>query len=554
MKKKQKCLFDCKNLYLIAAAIALLLVGICNNANAFIIPTGNEDYELRWDNSFRYNYGIRVHGTDDPILNNLNIDDGDRNFDKGEVTNRLDILSEMDFRHKSGYGIRISGAFWYDQAYYNGVKNTSVMSSNNLDNGVQSLGFPDKTKKYSGGPEIELLDAFIFGKSTFGEMAFNWKIGRSTVYWGEAFLFGGAINGLSYGQLPIDLAKAFGSPGAEIKELFRPLGNVNAALQIIPGLTVFGQWFFQWENYRFPESGSYLNNADMLDKGRLGLLLAPGFAATRGSDSEPNGTKNWGVGLKWTPSAMQDATFGFYYRRTSDMFFQFHYDAVNNQFTSAYADGIDIYGISFSKAFQGWSIGAEYSIRHNMPLQSSLVIVTDPTKMPTGGDTLGARGDTQHALINIWKLVPKMLWWQSANFITEFNFCHWDSVDDPYNVFLGRDGYNNIDRVTKDALGVSINFSQSWYQVIPGWDVSVPITYSRGLMGTSALLFSDSQNAGSMSIGISAQAFSKYDFAITWNKYFGNYDTAGGALSSNRGSFATLSDRDWIVFTFKFQI
>ncbi len=556
MKKKQICLLGCKSLGLSAIFIVMFLIGLYSVADAFTIPTGTEDYDLRWDNSFRYNYGIRLKHPDAAIINNLNIDDGDRNFDKGEVTNRLDILSEFDFRYKKDYGFRVSGAFWYDQAYYNGVKNTNVLSSNTLDNnGNQVLGFGDKAKKYSGGPDVEILDAFVFGKVMLpGDMPLSVKVGRHTVYWGEAFLFGGAINGLSYGQLPIDLAKAFGSPGSEIKELFRPLGNVDAILSINPQLSIFGQWFFQFEGYRFPESGSYLNNADMLDKGSIGLVLAPGFAATHGNDSLPQATKNWGIGMKWTPEFLDDATFGFYYRKTSDMFFQLHLDTNTFQFASAYADGVEIYGISFGKRVGPFAVGAEYSRRHNMPLQSSLVMAPG---LPTDGDTWGARGDTQNAVLNIWSLVPKALWWESANFIFETNWCQWDKItSDPYNVFLGRDGYDAIDRVTKNAVGISINFTQYWYQVLPGWDLNVPLTYSRGIAGTSALLFSDTYNAGSMSAGVGVQIYGKYDLSLVYNHYFGNYDTnpATGALSANRGSFATLSDRDWIAFTFKFQI
>src|SRR4030042_6152620 len=113
-KKRMMYGVGCIRFALIAAAVVMLM-GLCNTAIAFQIPTGDEDVGIRWDNTFRYNYGVRVHNPDSAILLNPNMDDGDRNFDKGTVTNRLDILSEFDLVYMKTYGVRFSGAFWYHQ-------------------------------------------------------------------------------------------------------------------------------------------------------------------------------------------------------------------------------------------------------------------------------------------------------------------------------------------------------------------------------------------------------------------------------------------------------
>ena len=90
----------------IAAAIIMMFM-ICGNAGAFQIPTGNDDLVWRWENTFRYNLGYRVTDQADALLRNANMDDGDRNFDKGIVSNRLDILSEMDLVYKGLYSVRV---------------------------------------------------------------------------------------------------------------------------------------------------------------------------------------------------------------------------------------------------------------------------------------------------------------------------------------------------------------------------------------------------------------------------------------------------------------
>ncbi len=93
-----------------ATAVAALFAA---NANAFEITTGDPDLQVRWDNTVRYNLGVRAQSQDSKILGNTNNDDGDRNFaNHSIVTNRLDVLSEFDFVYKRMTGFRVSAAGW----------------------------------------------------------------------------------------------------------------------------------------------------------------------------------------------------------------------------------------------------------------------------------------------------------------------------------------------------------------------------------------------------------------------------------------------------------
>lgn len=534
------------------AVTIVLLLGICSSAIAFEVDTGNKDVELRWDNTFRYNYGWRVKGPDNAIIGNPNMDDGDRNFNRGTVTNRLDIISELDLRYKKDYGARVSGAAWYDQRYHDALGNDSVATSNHLENGRQSLGLNAYTKRLHGGPDAELLDAFVFGKLNLGPVPVNIKVGRHTVYWGESLLFGGALNGISYSQMPIDAAKGFATPGSEAKELFRPLLNVSAQAQLTSSLSIAAQYFLQWEPYRIPEAGSYLSNADVLSYGGETLILAPGVLFRHGEDQKPNGTKNWGVSSRWSPDWLGGGTIGLYYRHFTDMLPQVHVDLATGEYFAAYSDGIDLYGITLSRAILGVSVGAELSYRHNMPLVSEAAIILPGTPRPTVGQTLGARGDTWHGVINFLGLINKTPLFDIANWAFETTWSHWSNVNQGENYFLGRVGYNNIDRVTKDAVAVSASFTPTWFQVFPGMDLSMPLSYSRGLSGNSALLFGDNENAGNWSAGLSLDVYQKYQFTLQYVGFFGDYVTGPtGAVAFARGSQALISDRDMVTFTLK---
>ena len=76
------------------SAAVIAAFAIPNAAFAFEIDVGNPDLAMRWDNTIRYNLGLRTTPQDPAFLNNLNLDDGDRNFKKNSLeANRIDVLT-----------------------------------------------------------------------------------------------------------------------------------------------------------------------------------------------------------------------------------------------------------------------------------------------------------------------------------------------------------------------------------------------------------------------------------------------------------------------------
>src|SRR5438445_740747 len=100
-----------------AVAVALLTLAALPSV-AGSIDTGNPDLDLRLDTSIRYNLGVRTQGRDPQVYNNVHFDESDAKFDKGDVvTNRVDLLGELDVAWKRRLGAHISAAAWYDHAY-----------------------------------------------------------------------------------------------------------------------------------------------------------------------------------------------------------------------------------------------------------------------------------------------------------------------------------------------------------------------------------------------------------------------------------------------------
>lgn len=537
----------------LASAVAALCAGLCAGAAAFEINTGNDDVEMRWDNTVRYNLGRRVQSQDPAILRNIGADDGDRNFGNNSiVNNRVDLLSEFDVVYRKQIGARVSAAGWYDDAYAGGFDNTSLATSNHLDNGRPAFGISDYAKRYYRGPSGEILDAFVFGNFNLGDAPTSVRAGQHTVNWGEALLGGGAIHGVTYAQAPLDQAKAFASPGIEAKELYRPLNQLSGTLQATPELSFAAQYFLDWQATRAPEGGTYLGFNDALQFGGESLFLAPGVRALRGPDIRPKDSGDWGLASRWSPQWL-DGTAGLYVRNFSDRLPQVIVKTTGvRQYFLAYGGDVDLYGVSLAKQIAGISFGFDLNYRRNMPLVSDAVSVTSVAALPKPGDLLGARGNTSHGVLNALGSLGSTPLFNSATWAAELTWNRWNSVTQGAAYFKGRDNYTAIDKVSRDYFGLAFNFSPTWYQVFPGGDLSMPMSYSRGLSGNSAVTFGGNEGAGSWSAGFALDLYSKYRFELKYVGYFGDYVTGPtGAVTVANGSTALLKDRGAVFFTFK---
>ncbi len=93
-------------------------------AQAFEIDSGNPEVKIRWDTTAKYSAAARVKDASSTLKGSANFDDGDRNFDRGLISNRVDLLSELDVIYR-GFGVRVSGAGWYDTVYNRSNDNDS---------------------------------------------------------------------------------------------------------------------------------------------------------------------------------------------------------------------------------------------------------------------------------------------------------------------------------------------------------------------------------------------------------------------------------------------
>ncbi len=533
--------------------VLLALLISCGSANAFNIPTGNDEvWQLKFDNTFRYFLQYRIASQNDAILANINGDDGDRNFDKGIVSNRLDILTELDLVNKEKqYGIRFSGAFWRDQQYHNRFDNNSVATSNLFVDGVQSVnGLYKFADRYYSGPYGELLDAFIFGQVSIGDVPVYLKLGRHIYSWGQSLL--DPFHGISYGQMPLDLGKAQAMPGVEAKEVFRPLNNFSVVAQLTNEFQLAAQYFLQWERNKLPEAQTYFGSSDICLDGSGTLLFAPGGGPgtymTHGRDIEAARGRDFGIAAQWTPMSLADTTFGLYYRRFSDKMPTVILNLGDMTYHAAYKSNIDLFGFSYATTYAGTSIGAEVSYRRNMTLNGGTAMIMSSAQLPDDGDILGPTGDVMFGLVNFLGLLKKSSLWDAGSWMVEFDYARWMSVgDDPQHLFAGADGYAGFNRVTRDSGDIIIVVTPQYLQIYPGLDLSVPVSLNYGLFGVGPCAANNGEGDGNFAVGLNFQYLTKYNLNFTYSNFFGKL----GDGASARGNYALYRDRDFISMTFK---
>jgi hypothetical protein len=504
----------------------------------------------------------------------------------------------------------VSASAWWDPAY-NSLDNTNTATANTLTNGLPEAGkLSPYTERYARGLSGEWLDAFAFANFDVAGVPVQVKAGQHTVYWGESLLLGGLLHGIAYSQNSVDLWKGLATPGTEAKEVFRPRGGLTIQAQPTKDLTVLGQWFYNWQAIRIPESGSYLSSNDPLNFGADSLIVGPNQRLWNVNSVRPSRTSasigDFGVAARWSPEKLE-GTLGLYFRNATDILPQLLVTPgvqtvpspqvcqsiggqplapasptpclVNQNATTtaevqnfgkvgtyqtAYGNNIQILGASLAKKIAGVSVGAEVSYRRNMPLLSDPVPVLPSAlvpaapgaiatnAIPAGSDTPGARGNTWHGVLNGVAVIPKTPLFHTADLLVELSGMHVASVTQNEALYRGRGDYVGIDKPTRNFVGLAVNFTPTWFQVMPGVDLTLPITWAGGLSGTAGTLFGGNKNAGNWSVGLGATLEQKYLFNLSYIRYYGDYDTdATGAATTFAGPFAGISDRGWVSFTFK---
>lgn len=548
----------------VSCSIALLLgVAAVSEVQAIEIETGNPDFNVRWDNTVRYNAGWRMEGQNKDFSRSPFYDDTEHKFDRGDmVTNRVDLITELDLAWKQVHGFRLSAAGWFDNAYQDKDEpNPALTGSSNYVNNHYN-GY---TNRYIAGPSGEVLDAFAFTGFQLGSVGVNIKAGQHNVYWGESLFSIG--NSIAYSQGPVDTIKSATSPGAEAKELFLPVKQLSTEVQLTDELSFAAQYLMDWKPFRLVPGGTYFSAAD----GARSDLGSPAaiFRIPNGSDIEPDKRGDFGLNLRWSPWWLE-GTAGVYYRKFGEKlpwsFTQVGiqqvapgvFAGIPNAIRYNYARDTELYGLSLTKNLGTVSVAGELSYRKNTALNS----VSGYTVISTGNASYdqaeGARGDSWHALINGIYLLPRTALWDGGAFQAELTYNKLEKITDNAQRFNGR-GHGCVTAYSKNcaddhSVGMQMGFTPEWPQALPGWDLSMPVTLAYGLDGNSPTLGGTNEGAYNYSIGISGKWKNQHNFSLKWidsHADYKNNPARGYATSDYTNGSAVQNDHGWLSFTYK---
>lgn len=509
-------------------AVALMVALGTTAAAAVEIGTNDPDLKIRWDNTLKYSAAARVREPSSKLTANPNVDDGDRNFDRGLISNRVDLLSEFDLSYRR-FGFRVSGAGWYDDVYNRSNDNDSPGTVNHTSR--PSDEFAGDTRDLHGR-NAELLDAFTFGKVDVGEGNVSYRLGQHSVLWGESLFYG--MNGIAGGMAPMDVVKILSVPNSQFKEIVRPVPQLSGLAQVSPTVAVGAFYQFGWEKDRLPASGSYFSFVDPLGDGAESIVGA-GFA--RIEDMEAKDSGQGGLQLRMRSDAV-DTDFGLYALNWHSKGPQMYILPVSGKYQWVYPENIQTYGASASTTVGNVNLAGEVSTRRNMPLASDGAVILPGTAADNDDNARYAVGNTVHAQLSwLASLGPSFIS-KEANFLGEIAWHRLLDVTRNHDV-LDPNG-------TKNASAIRVIYEPAYRQVLPGLDLTVPLGMSYTL-GKSAVFGPGwgPNRGGDMSIGVTATHDQVWKGSLTFTHYYGESDQffdAGGFYSYRQD----LKDRDFI--------
>ena len=445
-----------------------------------------------------------------------NENDGDLNFGKGVVSNRLDLLTEMDLAGP-GYGARISGAAWYDSVYNGKTDNTSFTANHR-----PGSAFATETRDLMGR-KAELLDAFVYGKFDLADRPASARLGRHTLLWGESLFFG--ANGIAGGQAPLDLIKLLSVPNATFKEVARPTGKLSGQVQLTPDVSLGAYLSYEWEKTRLMPSGAYLSGSDSLGPGAERILAGPTAAFVRQPDLDAKDSGQGGVQLRFRAPSL-DTDFGLYairYHATTPSNINTVLNGVPpalvpSSYRWMYHEGVRAYGASFSKTIDNWGLAGEVSVRHNAPLassgQSTLATIGVNAGLNNNSNPGYAVGETAHAQVSwIASLGPSWIS-REASFVGEVAWNQRTKVT--------RNAQMLNPNADKSATGVRMVYSPSYRQVLPGLDLtpSIGMGYTFGASSAVGPGFGVDKG-GDINLGLAGVYLGTWNVSLNYVHYLG---------------------------------
>lgn len=530
-----------------AALLALASGGVHAAPTVYLGPDTTLDYSL----TLGYTASTRTEKAAREFLNDLNNDDGTRNFKRGSLfTNRANALAEVRLK-RDNVGALLRASTFYDWAYRSDNDNDSPATVNKIGDHDE---FTRRTRQLSGR-NSRILDAFAYGNWMLGEEQFlSLKAGRHVLAWGESLFW----PNISQGQSPLDATK-FNVPGTEAKEGYLPVGQVSASFTVNPWLTLAGYYQYKWEETQLNPVGDYFGS-DFFGPGAQFFRLAPGViealpdrtfrVVNFAGEIKPRDTGQWGLGSRFRVG--ETTELGLYHYRYHDrigaLFFDFtgttQYSSFKRfgrkaspasapYFKLAYFDDIKLTGVSLStKIGDAVQIGADLSYRDGTPVYLS--------------NGAPARGQVTQGNLNfLYILGPSQIAHQTT-LLGEVVHQRIEGVDKLTirGGLPGQDGTFKdftFDTQTKSSTLLGLGAIFDYPNVFDGWDLTTKAIWTQNVDGSA--LSGMGKDDRRLTLGADFKRLGNFTLGLTYVAFLGSPDIKNGR---------TMTDRDYVSLSAKY--
>ncbi|WP_457977434.1 DUF1302 domain-containing protein [Ectopseudomonas composti] len=213
------------------------------------------------DTTVSYGQLWRVQGQD-KTNNDINTNDGNRNFDTGLVSEVFKITTDLEASYQN-YGVFIRGTAFYD---------TQIMDKRNDYNDANNPAQPSQSyprnnsftreTRHKAGRDAQILDAYVYGNWDVADMPVSGRFGKQVFNWGEGLFYRGGVNTTN----PVDAAK-FRLPGSEVKEVLVPVEALSFNIGLTDNLSMEAFYQWNWKETAIDPVGTYFSETDLFADG-----------------------------------------------------------------------------------------------------------------------------------------------------------------------------------------------------------------------------------------------------------------------------------------------
>jgi hypothetical protein len=555
------------------AALAALMGGSVSAGETIELGDG---LKLDWRLASTYTLSQRLKSADPLLAGNTGANDGDNNFKKNALTaNRLGLL--LDSKLSQGdSGLVFSASTFYDHAYRGKNDNNGAANNpNKVNHPAPYDEFTADARRYHGGYS-RVLDAYAYTSVDAGDAGrLTVRAGRHVVSWGEALFF----PGISLAQGPADGTKT-GVPGTETKDQLLPEDQISATLEVNPRWSLLAQAQFGWHPTLAAAPGSFMSTSDSTGAGAscLGpyssIPAVGGFSGfsgcsfgARGPDITPSKTGQWGVGTRFRVT--DETEVGAYYLNYHDRTplpeinaftagvaipaaLQPAFGGItqigNGSYRVRYFDNIKLLGLTASTTFGAVQMGGEISHKQGAPVLVNALV------NPATGATMATptRADVTQLNVNAFYNVGRTPVADSMQVLGEFSYVKVSNVEarkaigaENFPANFGFTASNQLNFKTDSGLAFAGTVVLGYPGIFDGWDLTVPISFSKQLKGRTLLGGVGGEGDTRYSIGATFTRASNFSVGLTYLGY-------GGSASLDSQTSRLVTDREQLSLVMKY--